>query len=121
MNHTEFNRMVSRYVIGFGAALVLSLFSYLIVTSKLIGSHYGTMALILVLALVQFIVQLVCFLHIGFSKRAMVRTNILLFTITMMLVIVVGSLWIMKNLDYRMTMSGDSMDSYMKAQNKKGF
>jgi len=39
----------------------------------------------------------------------------------MMLVIVIGSLWIMQNLDYRMGMSGEAMNEYMKEQNKKGF
>jgi hypothetical protein len=37
------------------------------------------------------------------------------------MIIVVGSLWIMKNLDYRMGMSSEAMNEYMKTQNTKGF
>lgn len=120
MNQSEFIRLAVRYGIGFGAALTLSLAAYLFATEGWIESSYGTMAMLLVLAVVQLIVQLVCFLHLG-SGRSRDRVVTIAFTILMMLVIVIGSLWIMRNLDYRMGMSPDAMNDYMKAQNKKGF
>ena len=79
------------------------------------------MAVLLTLATVQLIVQLACFLHLGISGRSRTRTVSIVFTFLMMLVVVLGSLWIMKHLDYRMGMSGEAMNEYMKAQNKKGF
>jgi cytochrome o ubiquinol oxidase operon protein cyoD len=121
MNNTDFNRLASKYVLGFGAALVLSVLSYLMVTGGWFASSVLTMAVLLLLATIQLVIQLVCFLHLGFGGRSRGRTLTLTFTIVMMLVIVIGSIWIMQNLDYRMGMSGDDMNHYMQAQNKKGF
>ncbi len=120
MNQTEFRPMVLRYVIGFFIALVLSVMSYIIVTTGSLNATM-TMGIILSLAVIQLITQLIFFLHLDIKGRSASRTATFAFTIAMMLVIVIGSLWIMRNLDYRMGMSGDSMNQYMKAQNKKGF
>lgn len=121
MNQTEFSSLLYKYIFGFVAALTLSFVSFMAATGKLVGSSVGTMAILLALAVVQLIVQLVCFLHLGFTHRSKDRTITFIFAITMMLVIVIGSLWIMKNLDYRMGMSSDAMNQYMLQQNKKGF
>jgi cytochrome o ubiquinol oxidase subunit IV len=121
MNQTEFSRLALRYVIGFAVALCLSVVSYLMVTQRWFESATLTMAVLLLFASAQLIVQLVCFLHLGVQGRSRSRTMSLGFTILMMLVIVIGSLWIMRNLDYRMGMSGEAMNEYMEAQNKKGF
>jgi cytochrome o ubiquinol oxidase operon protein cyoD len=112
--------MVVRYVIGFFIALLLSIMSYVIATTGTLDTVM-TMGIILTLAVVQLIAQLIFFLHLDIKGRSVSRTATFAFTIAMMLVIVIGSLWIMRNLDYRMGMSGDSMNEYMKAQNKKGF
>lgn len=117
---SEFNRLFTRYVIGFLVALLLSVGSYLVVVGG-IGSNGQVMAVILGLAVVQLVVQLIFFLHLDIRGRSLGRTVTFAFTIIMMLVVVVGSLWIMRNLDYRMGMSPESMNDYMKAQNKKGF
>lgn len=121
MKELDFTRILARYLIGFGAALILSVASYVIVTNQLVDSSTGAMGVILTLAVIQLIVQLVCFLHLGVGGRSRDRTITLSFTIIMMLVIVIGSLWIMRNLDYRMNMSGEAMNEYMQRQNKKGF
>lgn len=120
MIHQEFQKHVVRYVIGFSAALCLSLLAYFIAVQSDMSMTL-TMAILLLLAAAQLTVQLICFLHLGVSGRSRSRTASIGFTLLMMLIIVIGSLWIMKNLDYHMGMSGDSMNEYMKAQNKKGF
>lgn len=121
MNEHQFIAAVRKYVLGFLLALVLSVAGYVIVTGKLITDASTVMAVLLALAVLQLIIQLVCFLHLGLGKRSGSRTVTFIFTATMMLVIVIGSLWIMKNLDYRMGMSPEAMDEYMLEQNKKGF
>lgn len=121
MNQPDFSRLLNKYIFGFGAALVLSVLGYMIVTEKWISSASWTMAVLLVLAAVQLVVQLVSFLHLGLRDRSRSRTFSMLFTVIMMLIIVIGSLWIMKNLDYRMGMNGGDMNIYMEQQNKKGF
>lgn len=121
MSHSDFNRLAVKYVFGFGAALLLSVLSFMIVTGGWFSSAVGTMAVLLLLASVQLVIQLVCFLHLGFGGRSRDRTLTISFTIMMMLIIVIGSIWIMQNLDYRMGMSGEDMNHYMQQQNKKGF
>jgi cytochrome o ubiquinol oxidase operon protein cyoD len=121
MNQPQFSQLLIRYVIGFAAALCLSVLSYLIVTKGIFASAVATMAVLLLLATIQLVVQLVCFLHLGVHGRSRSRTMTLGFTMLMMLVIVIGSLWIMRNLEYRMGMSGEAMSDYMQSQNKKGF
>lgn len=121
MNQADFNRLLTKYVLGFGGALILSVLGYLIITEKWIDSSVTAMTVLLLLAALQLFIQLVSFLHLGLRDRSRGRTFSILFTIIMMLVIVIGSLWIMKNLDYRMGMSGSDMNMYMQDQNKKGF
>lgn len=121
MNQPRFNALALRYAVGFGAALFLSIGSYVVVTERWIVSPYATMAVLLLLASIQLVIQLVCFLHLSVNGRARGRAMTFGFTILMMLVVVIGSLWIMRNLDYRMGMSGEAMNEYMEAQNKKGF
>lgn len=120
MNQAEFSRLLQRYVLGFGLSLVLSVGSYLVVAIKP-ATDMMLMATVLLLAVIQLVVQLVCFLHLDIRGRSVGRTITLAYTLLMMLVIVLGSLWIMHNLDYRMGMSGEAMNEYMKQQNKKGF
>lgn len=120
MKTSDFNSHLVRYVIGFGSALCLSVLAYLVAT----GAGFSavvTMLILLVLAALQLVIQLVCFLHLNLNDRSRPRTVTLAFTVLMMMIVVTGSLWIMKNLDYRMGMSGDAMNEYMEAQNKKGF
>ncbi|HRJ06345.1 MAG TPA: cytochrome C oxidase subunit IV family protein [Candidatus Saccharibacteria bacterium] len=118
----SFKSWVSLYVFGFGTSLVLSVASYLCVTQGWFGDASALAALmLLVLATAQLAVQSVCFLHLGTNPRSVFKTHTFIFTLSMLLIIVVGSLWIMQNLDYRMGMSPDEMNDYMYEQNKKGF
>lgn len=121
MSQDTFGTLVLRYIVGFGAALLLSVGSYLVVTERVMPTAYGAMFVVLVFAAVQLVVQLVCFLHLQVTGHSRDRSVTFGFTILMMLIIVIGSLWVMKNLDYRMGMSGEAMNDYMKEQNKKGF
>jgi cytochrome o ubiquinol oxidase operon protein cyoD len=122
MNAKEFQRSLNTYVFGFGASLMLSILSYLTVSLHWFGTKTMTAATILLcLAVLQLIVQLICFLHLGLGPKAVVKTHIFLFTFSTLLIIVIGSLWIMQNLNYRMGMSPDQMNRYMLHQNKIGF
>lgn len=113
--------LLVKYVLGFASALILSTAAYLVVVQHWFASSTVTMAVLLLLATAQLIIQLVCFLHLGMRGRSRSRTFTIAFTLVMMMVIVVGSLWVMHNLDYRMGMSPEAMNEYMIKQNKKGF
>jgi cytochrome o ubiquinol oxidase operon protein cyoD len=99
------------YVIGFLLSGVTTLLSfYLVITHALPADIL--IYVIMGIAVLQLLVQLVFFLHLGQGGRWKVIT--LLFALLVVLVVVVGSLWIMHNLDYNMmNMSPDQMQQYM--------
>lgn len=111
---------VLKYMSGFVGALVMTVVAFVLVSEHLLSGGWLIAALI-ALALVQLWVQLVFFLHLGDEAKPRWQFTAFLFTVVMVLVIVIGSLWIMYHLNYNMNMTPAQMDSYMKAQAKKGF
>ncbi len=94
------------YVIGYALSLLLTVGAFGI-TIKHIDSNgqflsAGQIATyLIVFALCQLIVQLVFFLHLGRESKPRWNLMVFLFMIFMTLVLVVGSLWIMANLEYQ--------------------
>lgn len=108
------------YILGFGSALVLTLIAYFIVVNRLLPSDLLVPA-IMGLALVQVLVQLVFFLHLGRGKEAKWNSAALYFMLIVLVILVFGSLWIMQNLNYNMQMTPEQMNEYMLKQSSKGF
>jgi cytochrome o ubiquinol oxidase operon protein cyoD len=65
----------------------------------------------LFLAIAQLIVQLIYFLHMSKGSRSPWKLILLCFTAFIVCILVAGSLWIMGNLNTRMT--PQQMDEYM--------
>lgn len=104
---------LASYISGFVLSVGLTLTAYLAVSRHAyIGWHL--FYAVLLLAIIQLVVQMVFFLHIG--KGPNKRWNIvsLALMVIIVLIVVVGSVWIMHNLNYRMT--PQEMDKYMRAQ-----
>lgn len=100
--YTEHLGTLKSYTIGFIISLILTFGAYFLVTEKWLSSM--TTALILAaLALIQALVQLVFFLHLGQEKKPYWNLQNFLFMLGVLVIIVVGTLWIMHNLDYQMT------------------
>lgn len=99
------------YLIGFVGSLLLTLTAYFLVTEHVL-SGTGLLVAILGLALAQLFVQLVCFLHLG--RESSPRWNLLVFgfMLIVLLILVLGTLWIMDNLDYHM-MTPTQTDQYI--------
>ncbi len=87
------------YTIGFVLSLVLTLAAYILVVNK-VWSGNVIIAAIIGLAIAQLFVQLIFFLHLGKESKPRWNLTILLFAILVVGIIVIGSLWIMKNLNY---------------------
>jgi cytochrome o ubiquinol oxidase operon protein cyoD len=87
------------YILGFILSIFLSVGAYFVVTEHLLTGLALSLTLIS-LGLVQAWIQLVLFLHLG--KEPHPRWNLLIFffMISVVLLIVLGSLWIMANLNY---------------------
>lgn len=100
------------YVVGFVLSIITTLLAYFFVVNKLFSAE-TLVYVVLAIAVVQLVVQLVFFLHLGRGNRWKLIT--FLFAVLVVLIVVVGSLWIMHNLDYNMIqMTPDQMIQYMK-------
>ncbi len=110
-----------RLVGGLIASLTCTLFVYFGVTNHWFTQNYVAVLFILGVGFVQALVQVRFFLHLDEEKRPRWQLHSFWFTAVMVLVIVIGSLWVMMNLNYNMGMSPEQMNEYMMKQNKKGF
>lgn len=116
---TTLRRTLVSYVSGFVLSILLTLGAYIAVTQH---DFAGTVlvAVIIGLAIVQVLVQLFFFLHLGQETRPRWKLAVLLFMLVILGILVFGSLWIMQNLNYHM-MSPERMNIYMIDQNSRGF
>lgn len=110
---------VFTYTTGFILSIVLTLAAYYFVVNDTFA-YRELIAIIIGLAVAQLMVQLFFFLHLG--KESKPRWNLIVFSFMLLVVgiIVIGSLWIMDNLDYNMMPSHD-MDEKMMHEREKGF
>lgn len=99
------------YVVGFVLSVVTTLIAYFFVVNELWPKEVLTYV-VLGIAVVQLVVQMVFFLHIGRGTRW--KTLTFAFTAIIVLILVIGSIWVMDNLNYNMMhMSPDEMHQYM--------
>ena len=107
------------YCIGFLLSIVLTLAAYFLVVNELLQGGL-LVAGLAILAIVQLLVQLIFFLHLG--RESGRRWNLMMFLSMLLIVIIVvaGSLWIMHNLDYHM-MPAEEMEQHMMTERDKGF
>lgn len=97
--HTE-SGSFKAYLLGFVLSILLTLSSFYLVMEKSL-SGWTLLFTISGLALIQAIVQLVLFLHLGKEKKPRLNLLIFLFMALVLVIIVFGSIWIMENLNYR--------------------
>lgn len=101
------NGSIKSYIIGFFLSVILTLMAYFPVSLKVNSGESVfpveiLLAWILSLAVMQLFVQLIFFLHLGNKKSP--KWNLVFFigTIGIVIMIVIGSIWIMYNLNYNM-------------------
>jgi len=99
------------YLIGYFSAAFLTTAAFILSANDWM-TPASVVAAVSVLAIAQMLVHLIFFLHINTAPEQ--RTNILAFstTILIILIVVVGSLWIMSHLRHNMM----PMDALMKMQ-----
>lgn len=120
MSKTTLHNETRQYYIGFFGAATLTILAYLSVRLEWYDAT-TTAIFVLVLAIIQFAVQVYYFLHLRGESKPRWKSWTFVYSMAMMLVVVVGSLWVMYNLNYRMGMTGEQMETYMLKQNEKGF
>lgn len=104
------------YVIGYVASLYLTVTAYLFVKHRSF-SKWPLVFAISGLALAQLVVQLVFFLHLSQESRPRWRLKAFGFMVMVVVILVVGSIWIMANLDYHHpSTSPDQVNEYLQDQ-----
>ncbi|WP_235962974.1 cytochrome o ubiquinol oxidase subunit IV [Ruegeria haliotis] len=99
---TEMHRRERRrYVIGYGGSLLLTLAVFAIAYHFGIETT-GVYLTIGLLGLAQLIVQLVYFLHIDRRRSSREDLDLILFSTLVLLIIILGTVWILGNLAIRM-------------------
>lgn len=89
------------YLLGYLLSILLTSLAFLSLESQWF-SGWSLASFLLILAVVQLAVQLFLFLHLGDESRPRWNIYALIFMLTCLLIFVLGSLWIMKNLNYNM-------------------
>lgn len=99
------------YIVGFVLSIIMTVLAYYLATSDASTPDVIVIAIVLI-AVVQLIIQMIFFLHIGQGSRWKLLTFI--FTAFFVLFLVIGTVWVMHHLNYNMMdMSTDEMRTYM--------
>ena len=108
------------YTTGFVLSLCFTLLAFGLVEEHIhsghtVFSHPFLIGMTAVLALAQFFTQIYFFLHLGRETKPRWKLLVLCFMVLVVSIIVFGSIWIMYNLNYRM--SPNQINQYMLNQN----
>lgn len=105
-------KQIKNYIAGFAFSIVLTIIPYYLVTGDKLAGNKLIFAL-LGYAVLQLFVQLYYFLHLGEESRP--RWNLMTFSfmITAILIIVLGSLWIMNNINYNTTKNPNQTENFI--------
>lgn len=104
----EYHGTLMSYVIGFIASILLTAASFFLVISRMLSGQ-ALIYTIVGLALVQATFQLLFFLHLGKEAKPRWESVVFYFMLLVLLIIAIGSLWIMYDLNDRV-MSNMTME-----------
>lgn len=103
MKQTNKSLSTRPYVIGFITSLALTLGSYTVVTQNALNRR-TILVIIFAFAFIQFVIQLVYFLHLGAESKPRWKQLVFWMMILVVFILVAGSIWIMNNLNYHMSL-----------------
>lgn len=98
------NSLTFQRLLGFTLSIFLTLVAYWVIMNP----HYfhfkvfGAMFVISILAVLQFVVQFIFFISIWREKGPPWNLGIFLSTLSLIVIIILGSIWIMHHLDHNM-------------------
>lgn len=93
-SHAESHGSLKSYVIGFILSIVLTIIPLVLVMNPLF-SKTGTIIAIMIMAVLQFVIQLFFFMHIREGEKPRWNVQTLVLGLVIVLTIVAGSIWIM--------------------------
>jgi cytochrome o ubiquinol oxidase subunit IV len=89
------------YTVGFALSLILTVLSFGCVMSGAVPQHLVVPGIV-VFCVVQLLVQLVFFLHMGTAPEQRDNLSIGVFSLLIIAIVVVGSVWVMHNMNIHM-------------------
>jgi len=101
------------YVVTFVLAVALTVTAYVIATTRAFDARL-LLATIVGLALVQFVVHLVGFLHLGTERKPRWKLYVTISMVSVVILLMSGTLWILTNLNGRTMI--DKQQQYMNSQ-----
>lgn len=99
--HGASHGSVKSYMIGFILSIILTAIPFWMVMDGS-ASHGTILGVVLVCAVVQVLVHLVYFMHLDSKSEGGWNMVAIVFSAIIILIVVIGSLWIMWNLNYNM-------------------
>ncbi|OCT14426.1 cytochrome o ubiquinol oxidase subunit IV [Paenibacillus pectinilyticus] len=93
-NNHESHGSLKSYIIGFALSIILTIIPLVVVMNHMLEKT-GTLVLILIMAVLQFAVQLFFFMHVKEGENARWNIMALIFGLVILITIVAGSIWIM--------------------------
>jgi len=113
VEHDEQPLSYGKYVVGFVLSVGLTVGAYFIATHS--GANKNVLAVVLgMFAIAQFIVQMALFLHVGEERGPRWKLGAAIMMLIVVLILVFASIWIMNNLNYRMT--PQQQQQYLRSQ-----
>jgi cytochrome o ubiquinol oxidase operon protein cyoD len=100
--HEDEKLTLKPYIYGYSISLILTASAYLSVYRH-VASTTVLVGLVVILALTQFLVQIFYFLHLGKETKPRWKLYVFLLMVSIVLIIVIGSVWIINNLNSRMS------------------
>ena len=99
------------YVTGFVLSVILTAIPFWMVMSNVLNSSLYTSIIIMAFAAVQIVVHMIYFLHLNTKSEGGWTIMALSFTLTLVVITLAGSIWIMYHLDQNMMpmMSGQDL------------
>lgn len=113
--HNAHTLSLGKYIGGFLGSIVLTMTAYMLVTHGS-ASKAVIVGVLAALAVVQFVVQMVFFLHVGDERKPRWKLLVMFLMLGVVLILVGGSIWVMNDLNYRMMDSPQQMQKYLKSQ-----
>lgn len=98
----EWHGSLQSYLIGFGASILLTAASFAFAIAYGETPHIAVILTLIGLGLMQAVAQLLFFLHIGQEPKPRWETIVFLFMGLVLFIVVIGSLWIMTDLNNRL-------------------
>ena len=108
---------VRSYTIGFILSVLITILAYIPVVIHQNSNHASlpheiVIPLVICLAVLQLFIQLIFFLHLGHESGPRWKLGILVSTVSIILMVILGSLWIMYHLNYNM-MHSKSVEEFI--------